>query len=835
MGRREVRHNWAQFLAIIGIGAIASTLFIGLQANATSIENRVETFYSEGKLPDIWLTTGSAQKSDLNDVILPALNGREEASDKRFEMFSQIKGKNFYCVLSEKLPTLSTPTDLYDYTPDETSGHYFIVDHALSTSANLSGSDYQVGTTLPIDFDLSSYGFTEIAKNYLSSYVLSGGANVLAENKITIKATVNGTMNHPENITQSNYNTSLFLMSNSYFHDLFLSLMQENYNETGVNLIFSSLSTYLGWGDGTLDGGIADFPLANQYLIKLKDSSQLSAVEKDLTTAFSNKGTDNNLSLILDKNSQPFAVTMQNDVSQARSFCYVFPFVFFFTALLVILTTISQMVLKERTQIGTLKAMGVKNYQIYGHYMGISMSLVAIGTLIGEVLGPLIIPNIMNAKYNILYVLPAMQYTFPVLAGVLTAVVFLGVSALVTLLVSYKEVRLKPAESMRPEAPKMKSRNTSTKKTPNARLLSVKMAFRNIVLDPVKSLMVICGVAGCTALLACGYGIGDTVDYGISHDLDMFASADVTVTTSSSRSKDDLVSLFDGVNGIKSVEPYSRGSSSIKTTDEKMEASSYFYVLTKESDSKFKVTGFLDNEVALSDKIAKKLNLGVGDSVSFTMGSTSYTAKIGTIYSAFSYNGVVLRDTNTAVFGSGTLKYANAWVDIQDGFQDSQVADDIAKIDGVSEAVTKTGWISRINDIVSGISIMTNAVKVFAILLALVVLYNLALLSFKERTRDIATLKVLGFSRTEIASSLLWESLTLTFVGVGIGLALGFPFLELVMNQNIVDLVQYLFTIKPLSYVYSFLLTFVVAIIVNVWLSNRTKQVAMVESLKSVE
>jgi putative ABC transport system permease protein len=111
----------------------------------------------------------------------------------------------------------------------------------------------------------------------------------------------------------------------------------------------------------------------------------------------------------------------------------------------------------------------------------------------------------------------------------------------------------------------------------------------------------------------------------------------------------------------------------------------------------------------------------------------------------------------------------------------------------------------------SGVHIMTNAVKGFAIILAIIVLYNLALLNFRERTRDIATLKVLGFTKHEIASSLLWETMSLTAVGVIFGMLLGYPFLLAVLKLNTVQLVQYLYHIYPLTYVYSFLLTFIVA------------------------
>jgi putative ABC transport system permease protein len=160
------------------------------------------------------------------------------------------------------------------------------------------------------------------------------------------------------------------------------------------------------------------------------------------------------------------------------------------------------------------------------------------------------------------------------------------------------------------------------------------------------------------------------------------------------------------------------------------------------------------------------------------------------------------------------------------------------KVDGLSyllEADTTEDWTRQIDDIMSGVHIMTNAVKGFAIVLAIIVLYNLALLNFRERTRDIATLKVLGFTKNEIASSLLWETMSLTLLGVILGMLLGYPFLLAVLKLNTVQLVQYQYHIYALTYVISFILTFIVAFAVNAILSYGTGKVKMVESLKSVE
>ena len=130
---------------------------------------------------------------------------------------------------------------------------------------------------------------------------------------------------------------------------------------------------------------------------------------------------------------------------------------------------------------------------------------------------------------------------------------------------------------------------------------------------------------------------------------------------------------------------------------------------------------------------------------------------------------------------------------------------------------------------------MTGAVKYFAIALALVVLYNLSLMNFTLKRRDIATLRVLGFSSFEIGETLMCESLILSLVGFFIGCLFGYPFMSAVLKVNEVSFVEFLKTIKFSSYVYSFILTFVVFAIVNFILALKSKKVKMVESLKAIE
>jgi putative ABC transport system permease protein len=829
LGKREIKHNWAQFLAIIGIGGIAVTLFVGLLANAESIEERVDYSYNSGAMADLWVTTSSYKEVDQKKIA--AIVGEKGSVEGRFEAPGRVARNSVYSVITPSLPTISKPYAIAEASADHSSTHFVLVDTALAHGTDEeSNKKFQVGQSLSVDYDISSY-IDDAQAAKLDAFLSPGGTNIFKQNSITLSYTITGLMSYPENIKKASYSTSTFLIDDTTFKTAVQELLSKNFSAEGQKYIFEAMNgAPLGWGDGTPEcPGTLTAP--NQYLVSLKNHADSEEVKKGIQNYFDGKG-DSNLYNLSDRANMPFVITMHNDVVQARQFTFLFPFVFFFVAILVILTTTSQIILKERTQIGTLKALGLSNKEIYAHYIMLTSAVVGIGILLGEVIGPILIPFILGKKYDILYTLPARTYVFPWLYGLLTAVVFLGVSALVTYLVCHKEVVLKPAESMRPVSLHIKKHDEKIhlpKKS--VRFLSLKMAFRNILIDKLKSVMVVVGVMGCTALLLCGFGIEDTVYYGINHDMELGNNADISLTFSAPQSQATLAQDLH-VEGVASYEPMTRSMSTISLGEK--ESNSYLYILAKDQGSHMKVDFPLD-KVALSEKAANETGAKVGDKVRFSYGSFTYEEEVAVVYKAFIFNGVMLHASNPDLLAHGEVTFQGAYIDKTPEADLATLKGVLQGISYVIEADTQADWWNQINDIMSGVLVMTNAVKVFAILLAIVVLYNLALLNFRERTRDIATLKVLGFSKKEIASSLLWETMSLTFLGVFFGMFLGYPFLLGVMKLNIVDLVQYLYTILPVSYLYSFLLTFVVAFVVNLALSFRTGQVKMVESLKSVE
>lgn len=837
---REVRHHLTQFLAIIAIGAIAVTLFVGLEANVVSLQSRVSETYASGNMADLWVT--SSRYTEKDEEKIASLLGAGEGYEKRFELSASLGSHSVLIAISDALPTISRPFDT-EFIEKQSDTYFCYIDEAISKKSEAMDvyGFYGIGEKASVVYDLSSFHKTFLSLSKLlglDSY-FEEGKNPFLENKWTLDFEVTGIMKYPENITKASYGTSTLLVSSSMFMESLkedfssrlLSSLSEKEKDDALKTIaevFIELG-YFSESDGVY--GVAP----NQYLLKIPDKTRLKYVENALKESL-REGRYSFVS-VNSRENMPFFLTIESEMNQAKGFTYLFPFVFFFVAVLVILVTTSQMILKERSQIGTLKAIGVSKNGILLFYVGLVCSLVFLGILIGEIIGPILIPLIMGNKYGLIYTLPDLRYVFPIFQGILSAVLFLLASALTTLLVVYKEASLNPSESMRPSLPafKAKGKRKGARKKESALFLSTKMAFRNIRVNIVKSIMVVVGVMGCTALLLTGYGIEDTVNYGINHDLAKVGDCDFTLTFSEGKKEGDFAEDISEIEGISGFEMYQNNVSKVENPSS-LSVNSTIYVLTGAENTHFAFArGLKNDEVAVSKKIQESLSLQEGEWITFSIGNVKHTSKIAFFYEAFFYSGIALYSSND-IFRGEELSYNGVYLDLEKGTDIEKVRRALKeKLPYLLTSQSKADWRLKINNVLQGVLVMTGAVKIFAILLALVVLYNLALLNFNERSRDIATLKVLGFSLREIVLSLLLETMFLTSLGVLCGLALGYPFMLAVLSLNKVELVTYLYYVSPLSFFYSFLLTFVVAFFVNLFFGFKSKKIAMVESLKSVE
>ena len=843
---REVFHNWAQSIAIVAIGAIAVTLFVGLQANSSSMQARVDEMVAASNPADIYVTTDPHSLKAKNDseLILSALD-EDDFTESRFYGYCTLESKNAMLAVSPFLPNLSKGYRI-TLDPNSTANDYFYIDRYVAEEFKLANPDEEpLGHVAKISFDLSSFKLNEVVLTLLDSFLKEGQKNPLRTGSIAFSSPVTGIMNHPENTTKATPIPFLTMMSSYRFKKALIASLDETFTEGGVDLLLrEGFYRQLGWGDGTRDGSYLNFPSPNQYLIHLKDPSTADAKKEKIASAYERKA-ENNLYLIQTLSETSFLSTLKGEIEQAEKLTMVFPVVFFVVAVLVILTTFRQVILKRRGEIGAFKSLGLTKREIHAHFLGQTALLVGLSSLIGAIIGPILLPFIMAKKYDILYTLPLRHYHFPVVPGVAAIAIFMAVSLLVTFLITYKEIALKPVESMRPKAMKIHRRilHRSMKRQKSLGL-SAKMAGRNLIYDPLKAFMVVIGMAGCTALLVCGFGIDDTLGYDIGTDPYVNSSSDVMVHFLAGQKQTQLEQDFSTLKtkedklAISSFQPYTRLS--LEFIHDDVNYTSYLFVLGKATsfdgvESPDHLVGeFAKDKVLISTKVAETMHVSVGDEITFYFASQYVRAPVERIYDAFYGNGIVFHH-DSPLLSAPYDEFQTAWANVREGIHEEELRQALLNLSYVPVVDTATEWMTRIHDMVSSIRTMTGAVKVFAILLALVVIYNLGLLNFRERVREIATLKVLGFHTLEIGVGLLIETLSMTLIGILGGLALGYPFMQLVLIINQIEIIHYIYMIYPATYILAALGSFVVAFLVNLGLTTRVRRIKAVESLKSVE
>lgn len=862
MQLRNIKKHIGQFLSIIMIGAIAVTLFVGLYSNSMVFDDQIQTVFDQGNVADLYVTCDDFKQED-EDFIKSLTEENGDQFEERLYLPATINNKNIYLGVVDSMPSISKPYgDLYtDNT--FTDDNFVLLDYQMIAKEERTNFSFFLGDDVTFSISTSLLGLDETFKS-LEDVLKDAKVDYEMPSEISLDMKVNGFMKHPENVTRSNYNTSLMLITKSALVDSLQNYLDsslqgardtikeyiENIKKDHPEIDFSKIDV-----DEIIDYLMDNLDLhslmdqipkfVNQYLIKCKDPTLEKDYKNKINKYFQQK-EENNLFLLATKEEMPFFLIVTNDAKQAKQFIYIFPAVFFLVAILVILTTLSQMVIKDRSTIGALKAIGLKKKEIYANYMTLSSLLVSIGWLLGVIIGPLLVPNILGNKYTLLYTLPGMRYIFPIIPAILTFVFMIGLTCLVTYGITRKEVSLRPVESMRPKQPTIKSRVRGGEKEKKVRGLSISMALRNIRLSKGKASMVIAGILGCTALLLAGFGIEDTVDYGLVNDMGIFLKSDITVDMASSMSEEkfkeylyssDIENRNDGLTNVEDsiakMEFYNKQACTFYS-DDGLQTTKMIYLLSEDSIDTTVGLKLKDRGIALPKKVAENIKVDVGDEVKIQVNSKSYYYEVTSIFDAFYYNSAVLPYEEASKINLSS-HYNGAWLFTKEGVKALDLSNRIKGLEHVSSSMTYTDYEGLVNGVMSSITTMTNAVKIFAILLAIVVIFNLALMNYQQKTRDIATLKVLGFTKREIALSLLFEVGILTFMGMAIGMLLGYPFMYSILLTNKVELVNYIYHIAFKSYIIAFVLTFIVSMAINAYFAFKTKKIQMVESLKSVE
>lgn len=341
-----------------------------------------------------------------------------------------------------------------------------------------------------------------------------------------------------------------------------------------------------------------------------------------------------------------------------------------------------------------------------------------------------------------------------------------------------------------------------------------------------RSILVIVGVLGCSALLICGFGIEDTLNHGLDLELNEKITYDNEVVFNAGTiSKEEIYATN---SNIEYVEAFQLSVVMISFNDSISDTN----MVILEPNSKCYRIDCPDEGVTLSKKLADSIGVELGDTITIHHANQAYDMKVTNIISLFLSQGIYMRSNDSIPFEVKPNRY---YCTAKPGSDLYQISEDLGLLENVHWSNPIYTKINNANNALSSIRTITLVVKVFAILLAIAVVYNLAVLNFKERTREIATMKVLGYGYKDSCKMLIYEILILSFIGGIIGMFLGYPLLYAVMSINEPPLINYIYHINWYTYLISLLITCGVSVIINLLISIKIKSIPMVESLKSVE
>lgn len=578
---------------------------------------------------------------------------------------------------------------------------------------------------------------------------------------------------------------------------------------------------YGNYGYGFLDPEEfpGDFPGYDTILVDIQEEASISAVKKALVQSFASENL-----VITGRNQQSSYQTLDSEIEQHKMMGLLFPSVFLFIAVLGIITTMTRMTANQRMQIGTLKALGFTRKKITRHYVSYGILISVLGAVLGSVLGYWLIPELIFSNFSQMYLLPSWDRSLSALSAaglVLVAVI----SALVSFLACQRQLRESPADTLKPPAPKHIRHTVLEKSKLWLRMnFSSQWNLRDILRNKIRSLMGVIGVAGCTMLLICAFGCYDSFRSLADWSFEELMTNRTKILLDEQGGVHLGQELADQYDGQMIVEKAAEFESDGVTKTGQLTAvddGSYYHF----QNPKQQEVQLTEGGIALSYKMAQALDVEEGEFVNWhPIGdSTWHRSRISQIYRVPTGQGIAMtRKTYekldlsfrpTAVL---TNQIPEADLGDQEGIQGIQSLDDMK---------------NSMNETMEMMYLMVGILILAAIILGTVVLYNLGALSFIEKTREIATLKVLGFRTRRIRGILQKQNLWITAAGILLGIPLGYGLLAALCGSisESQDMIPY---VSKASMLLSAAGTLLVSAGVNFLLSGKTKLIELVEALK---
>ena len=825
---REIKRTFTKFLSIFAICALGVAFFAGIRATSPDMKEAGDRLYNTYNLSDISVISTSGLTADnIRDLesiegiqavraslFVDAMARGTGEKEKNLRLYSMpIKLKSEYAPLIDLIP---------DYGID-TSPEY-----EMNGVEIVSGRMPLNDTETALDYTLEGSLVKQLGDEIMLT--TSGG---------TVTLRVVGFIRSPMYISMFERGTSSIGNGTS---DGFAYASGNAISSLGTKLpVMSLLNTYYTRADIVISGkeGLSAY------------SDEYEALVNEVTDRIEDyASTQSGTWYIQDRSGNPGYSDYSENTDRIAAVGDVFPLIFFIVAALVCLTTMTRMVEEQRIEMGTMKALGYGGWQIAMKYAVYAMSACISGGVVGAIIGFKLFPYVIMKGYSIMYYLGKLETPYRADIAFMAIAAMAVCTAAATFSACYASLKEVPATLMRPKAPKA-GRRVLLEKIPfiwKKLSFTSKVTVRNLFRYKKRFFMSVIGIAGSGALLVTAFGLNDSIfgiiekQFGDIWQMDVQAYvyeamplADMQELLGKNPANDDFDSVMFCLDSQMECKNGGRSQNGVHLLGVESAESMAGRVSLHNGGTPVTLD---DSGVVVTAKLAETLSIKVGDEINMRTGGEDHLMRVIGIADNYVYHYVYITAAYyETVFGKA-MQYNGFMGNLKDGLTDETMDAMSTQLLSDSRMYTVRTIESIYASVWDSLSILNYVVLVLILgsgMLTFVVMLNLTNINIGERMRELATLRVLGFYDKEMYAYIFRENNALSVIGAFVGLLFGKIMHLFVIRTCEVDMVMFVRSAKPLSYVYAFALTIVFSLIVNLLMRPKVRAIDMVESLKSAE
>ena len=518
----------------------------------------------------------------------------------------------------------------------------------------------------------------------------------------------------------------------------------------------------------------------------------------------------------------------QGEIDEGKTYVGVFSGIFLFIALLSVVTTMTRVIKKERTQIGTLKALGFSNLKILFHYIGYGFIIAVIAGFAGIWLGATLIGNLfMKIEMELFEIPPGKPVIDPSTWLVYAVVIFVVI--LISYLVGRKILRENPAETLKSEPVKIKREalNFSTKGFINKFGFITKWNLRDISRNKMRSIMGVAGIMGCTMMTVCAFGMLDSMNYFVDLQFSKLYNFEYKMTIADDVSEKRIKELIDRYSDktSKSLAIEIKNGNTLDANNILVTDAGKLVKFINDKDEEIKE--LKENGVYLTRKLAEKYDLKVGDKISWRiLGNNQY------------YNSEIIglnKDPQNQNITMTRTYLKNLDIPYRPDTIYTNEKLKTKEISGISAIASCEDLRSGMSEMISRVKMLVVLIILIAVVLGTVIIYNLGILSYIEKQHQFATLKVLGFPNSKIRKIFIRQNNWIACVSIFLGLPLGFLMTDFLFTMSLEETYDFNAHINLRTYIIAAVGTFIISWLVSLLLAKKIAKIDMVSSLKADE